>query len=213
MKSLVLACFTAVFFWSAVARGTDPGFTVPPMESVAGKSQAEWSQAWWQWAGSFDRHISPIADTDGSLCNSRQSGPVWFLAGTYGTKRTIRTCSVPAGKYIFFPLINYVVMPPQDRPISCEAVRTEARRITDEPAALLVDLDGTTVEDLARFRQATTQCFNMGALAEPPLDVYPSASNGYYVMLKPLEPGTYELNFGGALPGMLQAVTYTLEVR
>ncbi len=31
-------------------------------------------------------------------------------------------------------------------------------------------------------------------------------------MLKPLPPGTHVLNFGGALPGMLQAVTYTLIV-
>lgn len=38
-----------------------------------------------------------------------QSSEVWFLAGTYGTPRTIRTCRVPRDKYLFFPLINYVV--------------------------------------------------------------------------------------------------------
>ncbi len=31
-------------------------------------------------------------------------------------------------------------------------------------------------------------------------------------MLRPLPPGHHVINFGGALPGMLQAVTYTLDV-
>ena len=41
---------------------------------------------------------------------------------------------------------------------------------------------------------------------------FPSAANGYYVMLRPLDPGTHTLNFGGVLPGMMQAITYTLHV-
>ncbi len=44
----------------------------------------------------------------------------------------------------------------------------------------------------------------------PPAD--PSAANGYYVMLNPLPPGKHEINFGGILPDMAQAVTYTLIV-
>jgi hypothetical protein len=52
----------------------------------------------------------------------------------------------------------------------------------------------------------------MGARSDPPQRIFPSAANGYYVMLKPLAPGKHVLNFGGRLPGMSQAVTYTLEV-
>ena len=52
----------------------------------------------------------------------------------------------------------------------------------------------------------------MGALAEPRVQMFPSAANGYYVMLRPLAPGKHVLNFGGMLPGMSQAVTYTLLV-
>jgi len=68
------------------------------------------------------------------------------------------------------------------------------------------------VPDLAAHRQATTACFDMGLRSEPKVRVFPSAANGYYVMLAPLSPGTHTLNFGGALPGMVQAVTYTLKV-
>lgn len=52
----------------------------------------------------------------------------------------------------------------------------------------------------------------MGLLSDAKLRVYPSVANSYYVMLRPLSPGTHTLNFGGALPSMLQAVTYTLQV-
>src|SRR6185436_15739419 len=82
---------------------------VPANAPVFGKTQAEWSQAWWQWAGSFDHAESPVADRTGENCHLKQEGPVWFLAGTYGTRRTVRTCTVPQGKHLFFPLINYVV--------------------------------------------------------------------------------------------------------
>ena len=183
-----------------------------PDELVDGRSQIEWSRAWWQWAGSFDRSESPVGDRTGELCGHKQSGQVWFLAGTYGTGRTIRTCKVPEGKYLFFPLINYVVMPPVGRPISCMAVMSEAARMTDDVTSLVLEVDGQRVADLSAHRLATKACFDMGAQTMKKFRVFPSAANGYYVMLRPLSRGVHTLNFGGALPSMLQAVTYTLVV-
>lgn len=186
---------------------------VPPDQAVLGTTQAEWSQRWWQWAGSFDRAESPVADTTGERCALKQEGDVWFLAGTYGTKRTVRTCRVPAGKHLFFPLINYVVFPLPDRPGNCLSNMSGAARLTDNVSALVLDIDGKTFDSLALHRQATPSCFDLGARTSPPTRVFPSAANGYYVMVRPLPPGTHTLNFGGVLPGMQQAVTYTLEVR
>lgn len=206
---LLLALFSFGLASTTLAQG---GPVVPADEPVGGLSQAEWSRAWWQWAGSFRRDESPIADRTGALCDRRQASNVWFLAGTYGTQRTIRTCTVPRGKYIFFPLINYVVMPSVGRPVSCEGVRSRAAAITDNPATLVLEIDGTRVDGLARHRQETRECFDMGKLADPPAQVFPSAANGYYVMLRPLSPGTHVLNFGGMLTSMIQAVTYTLNV-
>lgn len=134
------------------------------------------------------------------------------MAGTYGTHRTVRTCKIPSGKHLFFPLINYVVTPRPGVPISCLEVMSSASAMTDNVSALVLDIDGVRVPDLVSYRQATSQCFDMGARTEEKVRVFPAAANGYYVMLKPLSPGKHEINFGGALPGMLQAVTYTLEV-
>lgn len=187
-------------------------FLVPPDQSVAGTTQSEWSRAWWQWAGSFEQSASPVADRTGDLCASKQRGDVWFLAGTYGTRRTIRRCTVPRGKYLFFPLINYVVAPTAPGSTNCMSVMSRAARLTEQVSSLLLEVDGIRHADLALHRQPTGGCFDLGAMAEPATRMFPSAANGYYVMLKPLPPGTHTLNFGGALPGMLQAVTYTLVV-
>ncbi|MEO7548099.1 MAG: hypothetical protein ABIT82_06715 [Ramlibacter sp.] len=181
-----------------------------PTEPVAGLTQVEWSRAWWQWAGAFDSEQSPVGDRTGALCERKQSGPVWFLAGTYGTRRTVRTCNVPRDKYIFFPLINYVVMP-GSKESTCASVAGQAASMTDNAFALLLDIDGARIPIHVGNRQATA-CFDMGARTDTRTRVFPSAANGYYVMLRPLSPGKHVINFGGALPGMLQAVTYTLEV-
>lgn len=211
----IVAFALAVSFLSPAVAQTE--LAVPPADLVANASQADWSRAWWQWAGSFDQASSPVADRTGANCHLKQAGPVWFLAGTYGTQRTIRTCKVPRDKYLFFPLINYVVMPDSyaatcNAAACCAAYARDAKSMTDEPSNLILDVDGHRLEGLARHRQATKDCFDMGALAEPKYRIFPSAANGYYVMLRPLSPGKHVLNFGGRLPGMSQAVTYTLFV-
>lgn len=216
MRFAKLVLWIAAQFAVASASLAQEDLAVPPDQPVADISQADWSKAWWQWAGSFDFADSPVADRTGRNCHLKQRGPVWFLAGTYGTARTIRTCKVPRDKYLFFPLINYVVMPNGERArceTCCASFMQTAKAITDPASYLILELDGRRVEGLARYRQATAECFDMGALARPHHRVYPSAANGYYVMLRPLGPGKHVLNFGGVLPDMSQAVTYTLLVQ
>ena len=198
--------------WFVAASASAAELVLPPEAKVEGRSQAEWSQLWWQWAFSFERPESPVADLTGERCHLRQEGPVWFLAGTYGTRRTIRTCRMPRGKFLFFPLINYVVMPTRDGTTTCDSVRNSARRMTDLPESLVLDIDGQRIQQLERYRQATDECFNVMGRRDGAPPAYPSAANGYYVMLSPLPPGKHEINFGGILPGMAQAVTYTLTV-
>ena len=181
---------------------------IPAAKPIAGATQEEWSKRWWHWALSFDDEDSPVADSDGSLCASGQSGPVWFLAGTYGTKRTVRHCSIPAGKTLFFPLINFIAFPPDDEREACASLMLRAETLTDAPAALVLDLNGKRFSGLEAHRQASKGCFLVS-----PDDDAPAASNGYYVALGPLKRGRYTLNFGAILPSLSQAVTYTLDVK
>jgi hypothetical protein len=181
--------------------------------SVEGQSQEEWSRAWWQWAASFAQEDSPVADTTGQLCASGQSGKVWFLAGTYEAKRTIRTCEVPRGTHLFFPLINYAVSPDSRNRLDCAAAIASAAASTDSPRGLVLEIDGQRIDHLEAHRQVTRTCFDMGVRATPKVRLYPTAANGYYVMVRPLSPGKHTIHLGGMLAEFAQAVTYHLMVK
>lgn len=205
-------CLSVLLLLAALPVFAGEGYLLPPDKPVAGKTQEEWSREWWQWAGSFKRYASPVADSSGERCAEGQRGDVWFLAGTYGTGRTIRTCTVPRGKHLFFPLVNYVAMPTVTDVVKCETVMREASSLTEGAEKLVLEVDGHLYGDLLQHRLPTRECFDMGVRVTPPMRVYPTAADGYYVMLKPLPPGKHEINFGGIMPDMLQAVTYTLIV-
>jgi hypothetical protein len=79
--------------------------------------------------------------------------------------------------------------------------------------ALVLEVDGERITGLERWSQARPDSFDMSAKANTAFNVFPSAANGYYVMLAPLEPGTHTMSFGGVLPGMAQASTYTVIVK
>jgi hypothetical protein len=201
------ACFA--FAMNASAQKTA---LIGPTEQINGKTQLELSVQWWQWAASFDQSESPVADRTGALCANGQSGDVWFLAGTYGTKRTVRTCRVPFGKTLFFPLINYVVMPSERGATDCASLTKDADHITSNPSLLVLDLNGQKFSNLQSHRLATRRCFDVGVLTKEKQRIFPSAGNGYYAAIRPLPKGTHTLEFGGVLPSMIQAVSYTLIV-
>ena len=60
---------------------------------------------WWQWVLPIPKSINPLIDAN--PCNVNQHGYFFFLAGTTGGSAVERTCSIPKGKAIFFPVYNY----------------------------------------------------------------------------------------------------------
>src|SRR6476660_6689629 len=109
MKTLLGACLVLGGIGVAMAAddvradavGTQP---LSPAASVEGRSFATLTADWWRWAQASA--IPPYLDPDGRLCDTGQSGPVWFLAGTDGTFAPRRECAVPEGKHVLVPVIN-----------------------------------------------------------------------------------------------------------
>ena len=192
----------------------------PPVEShwiaadtaVEGISQAQWSARWWQWVGRFPNiNEMPTTDPDGQRCAQHQeNGPVWFLAGTDGNFDAVRNCTIPAGKHLFVPLINWVVTRGLQE-MSCEEKKAEATGHADHVLSGLVLLDGRPVGELKRMRVASGSCF--AALHDQP----PGASDGYWLMLGPLPPGKHQLAIAAAYRDgpkqMLQNFRYELDVQ
>ena len=90
----------------AFAQGGNPNPRVLPVHSSPfGSTYGEWSARWWQWVLSVPAATNPLNDTTGAQCAQGQTGKVWFLAGTFVGPVT-RTCTVPQGKALFFPILN-----------------------------------------------------------------------------------------------------------
>lgn len=195
-----------------------------PGESVSGHSVAQLTAEWWQWAMSMPDNINPVRDRTGVNCGMGQQGDVWFLAGGFGSAKIHRVCTVPSGKTLLFPVVNMVYWPAEgETSYTCEEAKAAAALNNDTALDLFVELDGVAMEDVKRYRVSTEQCFNVfGRIpaSQRPYDAYPSASDGYWMVLKPLAPGHHTLKFGGrynrassAFGRMFQDIEYEIIVR
>jgi hypothetical protein len=203
----------------ASANGADPG-VVPPPARPYGSTYAEWSARWWQWALAIPDARNPLKD--GSDClhvAEEQSGPVWFLGGAIDESiNAERNCSVPAGKALFFPVINVECSTLEAPPFygaDGDALRTCVDGFTLADA--YAEIDGVAVRGLARyFVQSPVFDFTL-----PPDNVLglpegtgSSVSNGIYLLLPPLSAGAHVIRFGGTYPDFdfSIAITYRLSI-
>lgn len=85
----------------------EDGPLIAPIDTKpAGQTYGRWAAAWWEWVLGVPGASNPAADPTGQYCAQRQVDRVWFLAGSFSSAPVVRSCSIPAGKSLFFPLIN-----------------------------------------------------------------------------------------------------------
>jgi len=214
----------------------NPG-VYPPCSTPYGLSYAEWSANWWRWIWSVPSPVNPILDTTGQYCAEGQTGPVWYLAGTFGGP-VERSCTIPAGVSILFPVFNVAfgdgdgdcngVGPFRDSKLpSCFAWGEWARLVTyysgamDNPY-LQASIDGRQLVNLLAYRAQSPQFWYVvpanNILGHPAGLYFPAGADGYWVMSTPLSPGRHEIHFKtaagpGAFFGFSLEVTYHLTVR
>jgi hypothetical protein len=165
---------------------------------VEGKTYAEWSAAWWQWGISIKKERNPILDKTGAFAAEGQDGPVFFLAGNSGGK-TSRKCTVPANKPIFLPIINYIESDVPDKADEKKLLST-AKTKMDAAQDVQATLDDKPIAGLDHFRVASAIFTFTGpdkadAAFEDCFGKQKAASDGYWLMLKPLTPGKHTLHF------------------
>ena len=122
-----------------------------------GRTYAQRSARRWQYMFSIPVNRNPLTDTTGRNCGVRQSGPVFFLGTTYNNPSTVsRTCTVPRGRALFFPIVNVKNdnTPPfagpgetqgGPTPFTFEELLARARGVVDKAHDLSADLDGRPI--------------------------------------------------------------------
>lgn len=225
----------------AAAGGTAPPTpgVVPPSSAVQGRTYAQWSAAQWQWTLEQQNVTdSPVVDPNPGTaaqpepvdCTLGQAGRVWFLAGAtflqpYQT--AYRSCSVPAGVFLFFPVIDAWV-----DDLSCpgtpsgtltgEELRQLVQQQTDTivPNSMSVTVDGRAVKGLTNSTTAYRAAANGFSYTLPadnalsafcPGNPFPAGTSppsppgayadGVYIMLAPLSAGIHHISFAAAETG------------
>jgi hypothetical protein len=187
-----------------------------PNSRPFGRTYAEWTAEWWQWVLSIERTENPLIDDTGRNCANNQSGPVWFLAGTLKGP-AVRSCAIPADKAILFPVINVEASVAEGDGTTEEelaaCVKFEMDQITDMRAMI----SGTNVNEVKQYR-IKSPSFNVTLPADNvlglPAQTTKMMSEGYWLFLKPLEPGKYDLySFGSCLAGRIKiGISYHLTI-
>jgi hypothetical protein len=218
--------FAAVVGWLITA-----GMTIAPAQAdeeivpvnanAYGNTYGEWSAEWWQWALSIPAANSPISDTTGANCTQRQSGPVFYLAGTSGGHAVTRKCTVPTGKALFFPILNALWgaavgdCVPTNSAVVCNIA--DLRKLAADSmdsVTLNAVIDGEPVENL---REQRVQSPVLTITLPDTAPYTPNVSDGYWLLLPPLPAGKHTIYFKGVVTdgpfkGFVVEVTYKLTV-
>lgn len=223
IKTLSVFCLLSIFTTSSGFANNSESITVPITESIAGKALHQYANIWWQWTSSMSDKTSPVRDKIGDKCHINQQGDVWFLAGGYGTSKIKRHCIIPTGKHIFFPIINMAYWSKNDISKTCEEVKQESALNNSELYFVYAELDGHSIPNIRNNRIKSKDCFDLHELliqTQTAKKVYPTATDGYWLMLRPLSKGIHSLKFNAqynhntAVHGnMMQDIEYTIEVK
>jgi hypothetical protein len=231
--SFIAALALAIPVHGAQAASTStPGIVAPDTaQTVTGNTYGGWSAAWWRYVLSQPVPSNPLLDKTGTMCRVGQSSPVFFLVGSLGSDPVTRTCTVPAGKALFLPLINTgdVHTPgdttPTDQLLWNEMEVTRGFSIS----TLHASIDGVPVSNLnpattpyrtcaGPVSQCSAPAFSLFLPADNlfglPAGTYsPAVADGFYLLLAPLTPGHHTITFGGTgSSGFSQDITYNLVV-
>jgi len=232
MVAVVLGLGLAVLAGpSVMANDRDGPKVIDPDSVVYGRTYSEWSAEWWQWAFSVPVAIHPLFDHGD--CSTGQAGPVWFLGGATASGTYVRSCNVPAETALFFPILNG-----EDSSLEesmgngCEDPTFDGtiaglRRCTEwgPGETLRAEIDGAPVHQLATKYRTRSTVFDFTLPDDNWLKAttgkdylagayFPSAGDGWYLMLSPLHAGNHVIHFYGSCcgGGFTLDVTYNLNV-
>ena len=238
MKRIIIMALGVLF---ALALATPMALAQIGQGAIKSGSAEELAVAWTQWA------FSKPVDVDSPLIGSYEGGPrcdgtplsptpgnTWFLAGTFGssTEETVRTCTMPVGTQLFFPVVNWIAFPfpenPDETPENQRDLVIGAMDATlnDPNLIIQVTVDGQEVKSNRIVRAISPPFFTVTLPEEnafdplaPPDGVSAGeyegwSTDGLWVTLPPLPPGVHEIHFEASAPsvGVSQDITYILTV-
>jgi len=186
-----------------------------------GNTWGEWTTRWAQWRFSFP--VTSGSEENAALpdCQIGQSGPVWLLS-TFD-QSGVYNCTIPSGKTILLPAATHLAgaatrnCEPTAPGVPCYI--SELRKITTDlidRVSVSATLDGKKLTGLSKTR-VTSPEFSLtlpdsNFFKVDPGTYFPNVMDGYFIMLKPLKPGTHRIVINLQIGSAQATRTYNLNV-
>lgn len=178
-------------------------------EQPFGKTWQEWTTQWWKWFFSIPKENHPAFDHTGEGWAVNQEDPnVVFIAGTTGGK-VERTVTIPAGKAVLFPVINFATSYSENPSLRNEIeMIAHAKSNIDDIVKKEASIDGNSLIISEKYRVQSPP-FNF---TFPTNNIYGvqdgstrGAGDGYWIFFKPLSQGKHNIRTSGScLSGKIQ---------
>jgi hypothetical protein len=196
---------------------------------ASGTEAAQLAADWWTWALSTPVADNPLLGGDPNYtpeqCDGEPvtdtTGETWFLAGTIDKHKVERTCTVPAGTELFFPVVNYVFVitePGETQKQARQVVNEFIDSVLADPKfSMVVTVDGEEVQETEIVR-ADSPLFTIPLPENNLFGVdagnYQAVADGLWVTLPPLSEGEHTIHVEMRAPsvGFSQNYTYYLTV-
>ncbi len=198
---------------------------------ASGKA-SELAADWWQWALSKPTDVNPLLGGDPDYSEEQCDGqPVtdvpgkkWFLAGTFDASTVERTCTMPVGTQLFFPVGNVVFLitePNENEEIARQFVNEYIDAVLADPElSISVTVDGKEIKQKRIVRAdsplftATLPADNLFSAFGLEAGEYQAVADGLWAALPPLSKGEHTIHFEISAPsvGLEQDNTYYLTV-
>src|SRR5215210_560826 len=225
MRRLIVLLFSALLALMVVAPAvsarSSSGQSADPAQLAAG---------WWKWAVKKPTQVSPLLGDyswkgqprGAAKCAGGSRLGVFNLAGEFALDENAggfvgeatRTCKVPAGKPIFFPVFNVICSPATNDSGNLQECATN---LTDQYLAgssyfAMVDGEDVPIERVASGPFTITLPKSNVLNAKAPPGAYPAATDGLWVYLpEGLTKGKHMITFGGIFP-IPGDGTFTLDI-
>ncbi|HEX6886154.1 MAG TPA: hypothetical protein VF530_22460 [Planctomycetota bacterium] len=149
-------------------------------------------------------------DPTGAFAGIGQQGPVWFLGGSLGDSFT-RSVTIPSNVSVFLPVHPWIFgatvfdCAPSVPDVSCDvpSLRASAAAAAGAVTTIEIVIDGRMITNPTAYRALSPSTFdvtvpddNIAAFfgADVPAGTYgPQVSDGYYLMLRPLDSGVHSI--------------------
>lgn len=219
---VVIGVFLALVLASPVA------FAQAERGTQASADTSHLAAEWWQWALSKPAAENPLLGEDPDYSEEQCDGqPLssasdsrWFLAGTFDGSKVKRTCTAPAGKRLFFPVVNYAFLitePDETEQVARQAANDYIDGLLADPEfSMRVTVDGRRINS-DRIVRADSPLFTATVPEGGVTDAgsYDGVADGLWVNLPRLPRGEHTIRFKMSAPnaGVSQNNTYHLTVQ